>query len=59
MTDVEALRLALAKEKEAVERYRSLCAGHRNLRETFSSLMSEEEKHVRMIEEKIARATRG
>ncbi|NLX26573.1 MAG: hypothetical protein GXY61_11570 [Lentisphaerae bacterium] len=50
---LEALEMALSKEKEAVEKYTELEIKHHALRDLFSFLANEERKHVKMIENKI------
>jgi rubrerythrin len=54
MIEIEALRMALAKERDAVKAYQSLIAQHPALKELFSFLVTEEQKHVVMIEKKIS-----
>lgn len=50
----EALEIALGKEKAAVEIYRKFSIEHPVMRDLFEFLMNEEEKHVILIEKKIA-----
>jgi rubrerythrin len=54
MVQIEALKLALSKEKEAVEVYKKLLIQHPVLKDLFYFLINEEEKHVLMIEKKIS-----
>lgn len=54
MVEMEALELALSKEKEAVEAYKKLSVEQPALRDLFYFLMNEEEKHVVMIEKRIS-----
>lgn len=54
MIEFEALKLALSKEQEAVVAYKKLLAEHSGLKDLFYFLLNEEEKHVSMIEKKIA-----
>jgi rubrerythrin len=54
MDHKEALEMALGKEKTAVEMYRKLSIEHPAMRDLFEFLMNEEEKHVSLIEKKIA-----
>jgi len=54
MIEVEALKFALAKEQNAVKVYKKLLAQHPALKDLFYFLLNEEEKHVVMIEKKIA-----
>jgi len=53
MGPIEALKLALSKEIEAIELYRRLSRDYPVARETFLYLSGEEEKHKRVLEEKI------
>lgn len=54
MIEIEALQLALSKEQEAVASYKKLLAEYPVLKDLFYFLLNEEEKHVAMIEKKIA-----
>ncbi len=54
MVELEALKLALSKEQDAVGVYKKLLAEHPRLKDLFYFLLNEEEKHVVMIEKKIA-----
>ncbi len=54
MDYLEALEMALGKEKGAVLMYRQLGMKHTAMRELFEFLMNEEVKHVSLIEKKIA-----
>ncbi|MCK9431804.1 MAG: ferritin family protein [Candidatus Omnitrophica bacterium] len=58
MIEIEALRMALAKEQNAVRIYQGLLAQHPSLKELFSFLVTEEQKHVLMIEKKIGELSR-
>ena len=58
MGPVEALKLALSQEAEAVALYTKLQNEHQGLRETFSFLIDEEHKHMKLLENKIAEATK-
>lgn len=53
MTPVEALKLALTKENASIEFYNKLNLKHPSLKELFSFLVNEEEKHKLLIERKI------
>lgn len=53
MIPMEALELALNKEKEAVERYKKFEITYPVLRDMFIFLAEEERKHVKIIEDKI------
>ncbi len=54
MIAIEALELALSKEQNAVATYKKLLAEHPGLKDLLYFLLNEEEKHVAMIEKKIA-----
>jgi len=53
MTPVEALQLALEKENEALDLYRKLALEHHAVKDVFEFLINEEEKHKKMLQEKI------
>jgi rubrerythrin len=57
MIPLEALELALSKEKASVKLYRRLALEHSSIGDLLGSLINEEEKHVKMIEEKIRELT--
>jgi len=59
MIDVEVLKIALAKEKNSIKTYEQMLAKHANLKELLSFLITEEQKHRLMIEEKITELTAG
>lgn len=54
MGSVEALRLALGKEEEAVLMYKKFYTDFPTAKDVFLFLLNEEEKHKQMIEKKIA-----
>jgi len=58
MTPVEALKLALAKEKEAIEMYGKFSIEHPAIKDLLLELQNEEYKHKQLIEKKIAELTR-
>lgn len=58
MGPVEALKLALSKEEASIQLYNKLNLKHPALKELFSFLIIEEEKHKRLIEKKIFETTR-
>ena len=58
MTPVEALKLALDKEVEAIELYSSLDFNHPEIREIFDFLVNEEQKHKQLLEKRIFQMTR-
>jgi rubrerythrin len=53
MTPVEALQLALSKEKASIKLYETLAGQHPAIKELLYSLMSEEEKHLKMIDKRM------
>jgi len=57
MTPVEALELALKKETAAIELYRRLSLEHNQIKELLLLLLNEEEKHKKLIQEKIIALT--
>lgn len=57
MSPVEALQLALAKEKEAHDLYQRLAEEQPLARTMFLELVIEEEKHAKLIEKKIYELT--
>ena len=58
MGPVEALKLALAKEIEAIKLYEKFSESYPTAKETFVYLMGEEEKHRNLLEKKISELTR-
>lgn len=58
MGAVEALKLALSKETEAIKLYSRLNLEHPSLKETFLFLIGEEERHKKLIEKKIFEITK-
>lgn len=58
MIDIEVLRLALAKEEEAIKIYKELLANHPNLKDLLYLLVTEEQKHKALIEKKIFELSR-
>lgn len=58
MGPVEALQLALKKEIEAKEAYGRFYNQYPEVREIFMFLMNEEEKHEKLIRDKISAMTR-
>ena len=57
MVPVEALELALVKEKEAIKMYEKFSIEFPAAKDTFVFLLNEEQKHRLMIEKKIAEMT--
>jgi rubrerythrin len=58
MSPVEALKLALAKEVEAIELYGTLDFKHPEIKDIFDFLLNEEQKHKQLLEKKIFAITR-
>jgi rubrerythrin len=59
MIDIEVLKIALAKEKDAIKTYQEMLLQHPNLTELLSLLITEEQKHKILIENKIIELTRS
>jgi rubrerythrin len=57
MVPIEALKLALNKEKESIRLYNRLNLEHPALKELFLFLINEEEKHRQLIDKKIVEIT--
>lgn len=55
--EIEALKLALGKEENSIALYQELIAKHSNLKDLLYSLLLEEQKHKKLIEEKIRELT--
>ena len=53
MSPVEALELVLAKEVETHDLYARLAVEHVVVKDIFYFLVNEEEKHKKLIEEKL------
>lgn len=58
MTPVEALKIALDKENNAITLYQNFIKDHPTVRDIFEFLLNEEYKHKQMIEKKISELTR-
>ena len=58
MGPVEALKIAVSKEAESIELYQKLSEEHPVAKDMFLFLMNEEEKHVKLIENKISELTK-
>ncbi len=54
MIELEALKFALSKEQNSVKVYKELLVQQPALKDLLYFLLGEEEKHVVMIEKKIA-----
>jgi len=53
MGEIEVLKLALAKEESAIKSYQEMLIQHPTLGELLSFLVTEEQKHKKLIEMKI------
>lgn len=58
MGPVEALKYALSRELESITVYAKLGIDHRELKDTFDFLITEEEKHKQLLEKKIEQLTK-
>lgn len=58
MTPVEALKLALSKEQSAIDLYERLSRKHTAIKELLLFLLNQEEKHKKLIQDKIQELTR-
>jgi rubrerythrin len=58
MIPIEALKLALGEEIKAIALYQQLGVEHPSLQEVFSFLIDEEQKHKKMLENKITELTK-
>jgi rubrerythrin len=54
MIEIEVLKLALAKEEAAIKTYQEMLISYPALGELLSLLVTEEQKHKKLIEKKIA-----
>ncbi len=59
MTTVEALKLALGEEVKAINLYTRLSLEHPAVKETMDFLITEEQKHKKILEKTIVEATKG
>ena len=58
MGPVDALKLALTQEINAITLYEGLAKEHSSIRDMLTFLINEEYKHKQLIEKKIVEATR-
>ncbi len=58
MTPVEALNLALQKENSSIKLYTDLSNKLPEIRQLLLFLINEEEKHKKMVEDKIVEVTK-
>lgn len=54
MVEVEILKLALTKEETSIQEYQEMLISHPALAEILFFLLTEEQKHKKLIEKKIA-----
>jgi len=57
MIDLEALKIALARENKSIETYQKMLVDHPGLKDLLSFLLTEEEKHKVLIEKKMRELT--
>jgi rubrerythrin len=58
MTPVEALKLALTKEQSAIDLYERLSRKYTAIKELLLFLLNQEQKHKKLIQDKIRELTR-
>ncbi len=58
MIPVDALKVALSKEQASIQLYRRLAEKYSEIKELLFLLLNEEEKHKKLIEEKIVALTK-
>lgn len=58
MTSVEALNLALEKEKKSIKLYQGLSRKQSAIKDLLDFLITEEQKHEKLIKEKIVEVTK-
>jgi rubrerythrin len=58
MSPIEALKLALQREAKSVELYQKLANNHAEIRELVTLLLIEEQKHQKMIQQKMVELSR-
>lgn len=54
MTPIEALKIALEKEKASITLYTKLSVQHKAIKDLLVFLINEEQKHKKLIVEKIS-----
>lgn len=54
MTTAEVLRIALSREEDAIKLYSKLSNQHSEIRDLLMQLVTEEQKHKKLIEKKMA-----
>jgi len=54
MIEIEVLKMALSKEEAAIKAYQEMLIEHPKLNELLDYLISEEQKHKKLIEKKIS-----
>lgn len=58
ITPIDALKIALEKEKASIELYTKLSIQHKVIKDLLIFLINEEQKHKKLIEEKISEMLR-
>ena len=58
MDSVQALRIALKQEEDAIEFYTNMALEHSVIKELFNDLVNEEMAHKKKIEKRISELTR-
>lgn len=58
MTPVEALNIALKKEEASIKLYTKLSIEHSVIKDLLQLLINEEEKHKKLIQEKLVEVTK-
>lgn len=58
MATIEALKLALDKEKSSIELYSKFVKEHASAKEIFEFLLNEEYKHKQMVKKKMSELSR-
>ncbi len=57
MIEVEALKLALKKEEDAIKAYQKMIVEYPSIKDLLYTLVTEEQKHKKLIIEKIQELT--
>lgn len=59
MIPIEALKIALVQEEQAIKLYKDLLVKHPVIKDLLSDLVNEEYKHKKLIEDKIRELTKN
>ncbi len=54
MLEMDVLKIALSKEEDAINAYQEMLIAHPKLSQLLSYLITEEQKHKKLIEDKIS-----